>query len=131
MRQDIHDITRSVTKILRALSPDQVPPILAAILLYESKLGQRPPKPPLEAQDPKAGPSGTVLLVALAVAGALYYEYDWSTDQINWTLGGRLGQTRFTIAGLTPAKQYWFRVTAFMRDGTPVQPVVIGPHIVR
>jgi hypothetical protein len=106
--------------------------ILSTILLFQSHIGERPPKAAIAAQDPKGGASGSVLLVALAIASVLYYEYDWSTDQITWVAAGKSGKTRFLVQGLTPGKLYWFRVSAFLRDGTMTQPVVIAkPHMVR
>jgi hypothetical protein len=51
--------------------------------------------------------------------------------QTNWTFGGKSGKSRLTITGLTPGKQYWFRVTAFLRDGTTRQHVTSEPFIVR
>jgi len=131
VRQDVRELVPQVQGILRALPPDQVPAILANILLFQSHVGERPPKPPLAAKDPKPALPGSVLLVALAIAGALTYDYECSTDQTTWTFGGKSGKAHFTVTGLTPGKQYWFRVTAFLRDGTTTQPIVCGPHIVR
>jgi hypothetical protein len=131
VRDDVKALVPGVQKILRGLPPDQVPGILAAILMYASHAGERPPKPPLAAKDVKGAPPGTALLVALAVAGTLYYEYDWSADQTNWTFAGKSAKSRFTVAGLAPGKQYWFRVTAFLRDGTSQQHVTSTPFIVR
>ena len=131
VRQDVREIVPKVQGILRKLPPALVPGILANILLFQSHVGERPPKVPLDAKDPKPAVSGSVLLVALAIAGALTYGYEWSPDQSNWTMGGKSGKARFIIEGLTPGKQYWFRMTAFLRDGTTTQPVFAGPHIVR
>jgi hypothetical protein len=132
VRQDVRELVPRIQGILRTVSPDLVPGILANILLYQSHAGERPPKPPLEAKDPPKGAvPGSVLLVALAIEGALTYDYESSTDQITWTFAGKSGKSRITVTGLTPAKQYWFRVTAFLRNGTTTQPIVCGPHIVR
>jgi hypothetical protein len=131
VRDDIKALVPGVQKTLRGLPPDQVPGILAAILMHASHVGERPPKPPLAAKDVKGAPAGTALLVALAIAGTLYYEYDWSADQTTWTPAGKSGKARFTVAGLASGKQYWFRVTAFLRDGTSQQHVTGAPFIVR
>ena len=131
VRQDVREIVPMVQGILRNVPPDQVPAILANILMFQSHVGERPPKAPLAADDPEGGRSGSVLLVALAILGALTYEYEWSANQVTWTVGRKSGKTRFILAGLTPGKQYWFRMTAFLRDGTTTQPVFAGPHIVR
>jgi hypothetical protein len=53
-----------------------------------------------------------------------------SVDGTNWTLSGRSSKQHLTIIGLTPGKQYWFRVSAFLRDDTTSPPVVIGPFFV-
>jgi hypothetical protein len=42
-----------------------------------------------------------------------------------------MGKARFTVAGLAPGKPSWFRVTAFLRDGTSQQHVTGAPLIVR
>ena len=105
---------------LRGLPPEEIPPILAAVLLYKSGTGTHKPKPPILA---KHGPtSGTVLVIALAIVGALTYTFEWSLDQTNWS-PLQSGKTRVTISGLTPGKLYWFRVRAFLRDGTTTDPV--------
>jgi hypothetical protein len=131
VRDDVKALVPGVQKILRGLPPDAVPGILAAILMYASHVGERPPKPPLAAKDVKGAAAGTALLVALAIASTLYYEYEWSLDQTTWTFAGKGGTTRFTITGLTPGKAYWFRVTAFLRDGTSQQHITGAPFIVR
>jgi len=132
VRQDVRELVPRIQGILRGVAPDLVPGILANILLFQSHVGTRQPKAPLAAVDPPKGtPPGAVLLIALAIAGALTYDYDWSTDQVNWTAGGRSAKARFIIEGLTPGKQYWFRVSAFLRDETTTTPIVCGPHIVR
>jgi hypothetical protein len=112
--------TRYAQKVLRALPVEQVPPILANVLLYESHTGKRGPKPPVAA---KHGPtSGSVVVSVLAIAHALSYAFEWSADQVTWS-SMTWGRTRVTIAGLTPGKVYWFRVQAFLRSGTTTDPV--------
>ena len=111
---------RYAQKVLRTLPIEQVPPILANVMLYQSQVGKKPPKPPIEAQ--RAPTSGSAIVILLAVAQALTYTYEWSLDQVTWqsTIAGK---TRVTIPGLTPGKQYWFRARAFLRDGTTTDPV--------
>jgi hypothetical protein len=118
---------RYAQKVLRTLPVEQVPPILANVMLYQSQVGKRPPKPPIEA---KRGPtSGNALVILLAVAHALNYVFEWSLDQVTWQ-SMTWGKTRATIPGLTPGKMYWFRARAFLRDGTTTDPVGLVDLIV-
>jgi hypothetical protein len=111
---------RYAQKVLRTLPIEQVPPILANVMLYQSQVGKKPPKAPIEAR--RAPTSGSAIVILLAVAQALTYTYEWSLDQVTWqsTIGGK---ARITISGLTPGKLYWFRARAFLRDGTTTDPV--------
>ncbi len=127
VREDFRQLKAYVQGVLQGLPPEQVAPILAAILMYESRVGMRKPKPPLGI---KQGASGSAILDALAILNAIFYEWSSSLDQVTWTIAGRSGQATFTIAGLTPGKTYWFRVTAFLRDGTTTEAIVAGPFMV-
>lgn len=116
---DIHTVWGQLTKYvqaqLRSLPVAEVPPILANILMYASKTGTRPPKPPL---DVKEGPtSGTAKAIALAVFHALTYTWEWSLDQQTWS-STTSGKSFVLLTGLTPGKTYYLRVKAFLRDGT-------------
>ena len=111
---------RYAQKVLRALPVEQVPPILASVLLYQSQSGRRGPKPPIQVK--RAETSGSAIVTLLAVAQTLTYTYEWSLDQVTWQ-SMTSGKTRVTISGLTPAKLYWFRARAFLRDGTTTDPV--------
>ena len=111
---------RYAQKVLRALPIEQVPPILANVMLYQSQVGKKPPKPPIQAK--RATTSGSALVILLAVAQALTYTYEWSVDQVTWQ-STTSGKTRVTIPGLTTGKQYWFRARAFLRDGTTTDPI--------
>ena len=108
-------IAKYAQKALRTLPVEQVPPILANVLLYESQTGRRKPKPPLAAKH--GATSGNAIVTALAILSALTYGFEWSVDQVTWS-SMTSGKTRVTIGGLTPGKTYWFRVRAFLRDGT-------------
>ncbi len=112
---------------LRALPVEQVPPILASVMLYRSQKGSKAPKPPIQAKRGRA--SGSALVILLAVAQSLTYTYEWSLDQVTWQ-SMTSGKTRVTIAGLTSAKLYWFRARAFLRDGTTTDPVGLVDLIV-
>jgi len=129
VRQDFRQLREYVQGVLQGLPPEQVLPILVAILLYESKVGLRAPKPPLAIK--QGTQSGSVILDALAVLGALTYQWEYTTDQATWTVFGRTGQAHVTIPGLTPGKVYYFRVNAFMRDATSTEYVIAGPFMVK
>jgi hypothetical protein len=116
-----------VQGILRGLPPDQVPAILATILMPQSKVGRRRPQPPLKFGQ---GPSGSALLRALKILGALVYDWEVSGDGTTWSVFGRTHKPHVTITGLTPGKQYWFRVSAFKVDDTTTPHLTIGPLIV-
>ena len=118
---------RYAQKVLRALPVEQVPPILASVMLYASQAGNKPPKPPIQAK--RAATSGSAVVILLAVAQALTYLYEWSVDQVTWQ-SMTAGHTRVTIAGLTPGKLVWFRARAFLRNGTTTDPVGIVDLIV-
>ncbi len=118
---------RYAQKVLRALPVEQVPPVLANVLLYASQAGRKKPKPPIQAK--RAATSGSAIVTLLAIAHALTYTYQWSADQMTWQ-SMTAGHTRVTIAGLTPGKLYWFRACAFLRNGTTTDPVGLVDLIV-
>ncbi len=118
---------RYAQKVLRALPVEQVPPILASVLLYASRTGKKGPKPPIQAK--RAATSGSAIVILLAMAQALTYTYEWSADLVTWQ-SLTAGRTRVTIAGLTPGKLYWFRARAFLRDGTTTDTVGLVDLIV-
>ncbi len=129
VRQDFRQLREYVQGVLQAMPPEQAAPILAEILLYESRVGIRPPKPPLAIK--QGTQSGSVILEALRVLGALTYQWESSSDQVNWSVFGRTGQAHVTIPGLTPGKVYYFRVSAFMRNATSTEYVYAGPFMVK
>ncbi len=118
---------RYAQKVLRTLPVEQVPPILANVLLYRSQTGKKKPKPPIQAK--RGATSGSALVILLAVARKLTYTYQWSADQITWQ-SLTAGRTRVTITGLMPGKLYWFRAVAFLQDGTTTDPVGLVELIV-
>jgi hypothetical protein len=108
-------LAKYVQTCLRAMPVEDTLPILANVLMYKSDVGAHAPKPPLAA---KHGPtSGTAVVTALAILHALTYGFEWSLDQLTWSTTTS-GQARTTFTGLAPGKMYWFRVRAFLRDGT-------------
>jgi hypothetical protein len=108
-------IATFVQGALRTVPHADIPPILASIFMYASKAGTRTPKAPLAASH--GDTSGSVKLVALAIAGALSYEWEWSLDQTSWSTS-RTGEANTTLSGLTPGKVYYFRVRSFLRGNT-------------
>jgi len=118
---------RYAQKVLRALPVEQVPPILANVLLYASQTGKGRSKPPIQAK--RAATSGSAIVILLAVAQTLTYTYEWSLDQVTWQ-SMTSGHARVTITGLTPGKLYWFRAHAFLRNGTTTNPVGLVDLIV-
>jgi hypothetical protein len=127
VKQDMRQLKPLVQGVLRTLPPDQVPAILATILMSQSKVGTRHPQPPLKFGQ---GPSGNALLQALKILDALVYEWEVSGDGTTWSVFGRTSKPHVTITGLAPGKPYWFRVSAFKRDDTTTPHVTIGPFIV-
>jgi hypothetical protein len=61
--------------------------------------------------------SGLVLLVALAVAKAAAYDWQWSTDQKTWTSLPSTLKAKTSVAGLTAGTIYYFRFRALTRKG--------------
>ena len=118
---------RYAQKVLRTLPVEQVPPILANVMLYASQQGKKPPKPPIQAK--RAATSGSAVVILLAVAQTLIYTYEWSLDQVTWQ-SLTTGHTRVTFPGLVPGKLYWFRARAFLRNGTTTDPVGLVDLIV-
>jgi hypothetical protein len=113
-KQTYELLSKYVQRVLRAGPIEDMPALLSAVLMYESNVGARPPKPELEA---KQGPmSGIVLLIALAVPSAVTYFWEYSVDQVTWSAIHPTAQAKTTLAALTPGKVYYFRFHAFTRD---------------
>jgi hypothetical protein len=102
---------------------------IASMLMYESQVGQRGPKPELEVKDGEV--STTVLIIALAVESALTYMWEYSFDNVSWSLSRQSGQSRCTLTGLTPGRVHYFRFRAFLRNGTTTDPSVVVPFLVK
>ncbi len=118
VRQDWKQVAAYVEGALLAGPIEAAPAILAEILMYESKVGLRAPKPELQAKQRKGTLSGVVLLIALAVPSAVLYVWELSVDGVSWQAGGQCAQANCTIAGLTPGKMYYFRFHTITRAGT-------------
>ena len=110
--------------VVRAGPVEDAPAIIRNVLMFESAVGKRAPKPEIEAREGTT--SGNVQLLARAVASAAAYFWEYSEDQQTWTAGAPTAQARSTIAGLSPGKVYYFRFRALRREGviTDASPIV-------
>jgi hypothetical protein len=116
LRRSLAQLALYADGVIRKGAVADAPALISAIQMYESKIGQRPPKPPLHAED---GPlTGMVKLIALALAGVTAYFWEWSLDQVNWTVGAQTTKARATLSGLTAGKVYYFRVRGLQRGDT-------------
>jgi hypothetical protein len=129
VRQTFEQLGKYVQSVVRAGPIEDAPAIIANVLLYTSNVGKRAPKPELEVRDGET--SGRVVLIALAVAQAVAYFWDYSVDQATWSTGAQSAQANSSIAGLTPGKMYFFRFRALKRDGTTTEPSQIVSLLVR
>ena len=72
-------------------------------------------KPALAAR--YTGLTGEALLVALAIAGAGAYYWEYSLDQVNWTAEPETRDPRTTIKGLKVGQTYYFRFRVLTGKG--------------
>jgi hypothetical protein len=72
-------------------------------------------KAPLEVE--QGSLSGSVKLVAKAVARRASYEWQYSLDQKTWTEAPSTLQAKTVIVGLTPATTYYFQVRPVIKGG--------------
>lgn len=128
VRQTFGLLGKYVESAVRAGPVEEAPDLIANVLMFESKVGKRAPKPELEVRHGAA--SGAVVLVALAVASAVAYFWELSLDQQAWTPALQTGQARCSLAGLTPGKTYYFRFRALKRSGGLTDPSQIVSFIV-
>ena len=117
VRQLFTQLGKYAEGVVLAAPVEQASAIISSVLMYESKVGQKPPKAELAVKHVTAV-SGAVLLIAAAIAGALTYTFEYSLDQVTWSSAGQTGKVRTTITGLTPGKVYYFRFLAFKRGDT-------------
>jgi hypothetical protein len=119
-----------VGSVARTMPPAQGAALIEAVLMYVSAVGKRAPtKAPLSVRE---GPTlGVVLFIAAAIPGAVQYTYEVSADNLTWTMGVQAAQTRASLAGLTVGKLYYFRMVAFLRDGTTTNPTPTVSFTVR
>jgi hypothetical protein len=115
VRQTLELLGKVVQSVVRAGPVEDAPAIISNVLMYESNVGRRSPKPELAARE--GATSGEVQLIALAVASAAVYHWEYSLDQETWTAGAPTTQARSTITGLRPGQVYYFRFRVFKREG--------------
>jgi hypothetical protein len=72
-------------------------------------------KAPLDARH--GGISGTVLLLAKALAARASYQWSWSMDGKSWTLLPATLKARTTVSGLTVGALCYFRVRGVTKTG--------------
>jgi hypothetical protein len=129
VRETLGLLGKVVQSVVRSGPIKDAPALISNVLMYESNLGKKPSKPELTVRD--GALPGTVQLIALAVASAASYAWEYSLDQETWTVGAQTAQARSTIAGLRPGQLYSFRVRALKREGLMTEPASIVRLIVR
>jgi hypothetical protein len=115
VRQTLELLGKYVQSVVRAGPIEDAPALISNVLMFESAVGRRTPKPEIEVRDGTT--SGDVRLIALAVASAVAYFWEYSEDQETWTAGAHTAQARSTLEGLLPGKVYYFRFRALRREG--------------
>jgi len=74
--------------------------------------------------------SGEVLLIAKAIAKAVLYYWEVSTDQKTWSVATDTTKANAIIAGLTPGQTCYFRFRARTTKGMSDYSIILS-HIVR
>jgi hypothetical protein len=128
VRQTLELLGKGVQRVVRAGPVEDAPAIISSVLMYESSVGRRL-KPELAAKD--GATSGTVQLIALAVASAAAYFWEYSLDQDTWTATTPTAQARITLAGLRAGQVYYFRFRVLKREGFMTDHASIVSFLVR
>lgn len=115
VRQTLEMLGRYVQRVVRSGPVEDAPAVIGSVLMFESSVGKRAPKPELEAREDTT--PGDVRLLARAVGSAVAYFWEYSLDQETWTAGAPTAQAHTTFLGLTSGEVYSFRFRALMRDG--------------
>src|SRR5262249_13451610 len=74
--------------------------------------------------------SGSAHLIAKAIAGAVLYYWEVSSDQKSWSVAADSTKAHAILTGLTPGQTYWFRFRARTRKGMSDYSIILS-HIVR
>lgn len=115
LKADLHHLRDYVQTTIESLSADVDPAEVAASAFMRLKRRAKRNKAPFSAT--RGLVSGTAMLVAKrAVQGATYY-WEYSLDQLTWTLAAETMQASTEIAGLTPGQVYYFRFRTLTRKG--------------
>jgi hypothetical protein len=88
--------------------------IIESAGMYVTKRGRKP-KPLLAVR--YGGAPGLVLLTARAIKGQGSYQWQMSSDQVNWLDLPPTVVASTAVAGLTPATIYWFRFRTLTKAG--------------
>jgi hypothetical protein len=120
VRQTLEFLGKYVQSVVRAGPIEDAPAIISSVLMFESAVGKRAPKPEIEAREGMT--SGIVRLLARAVASAVAYFWEVSLDQQTWTASAPTAQASTTLAGLTLGQVYSFRFRALRREGVMTDP---------
>jgi hypothetical protein len=98
---------------LRAGAWEETPAILANILMYASKVGQRKPKDDITVA-PLPAP-GSALVTLKRIANAVHYVLESSADGQTFAFAAESAKTKVTLAGLPVGKLLYLRYKAFVR----------------
>ena len=129
VKKDMRQLTMFVQGAADLLPPAEAAALIVAMLMYVSKVGQRPPKAALALR--RGAVSGEVLLIARAVEGATAYYWQVSGDnQKTWSSLPDTTKTRTTATGLTLGQAYYFRCAALTRTGRTDYTQVVGMIVV-
>jgi hypothetical protein len=95
-------------------TPETAADMVASAFMFLKKV-TKPTKAELRALSTDV--SGQVELDAKAVAHSATYYWEFSLDQVNWSVVPETMQASTIISGLTPGKVYYFRFRALTRKG--------------
>jgi hypothetical protein len=74
--------------------------------------------------------SGSVHLIAKAIAKAVLYYWEVSSDQKSWSVAAETTKANAILTGLTPGQTYWFRFRVRTRKGMSDYSILLS-YIVR
>ncbi len=113
------DIDHLVDYVRGAIKAQAADPAAATTMILSAGLSVRKsgkaPKPPLAVRIGSV--PGEVVVVALAVASAGLYFWEYSIDQVSWASATGTMRARTTISGLQPGQMLYFRFRAHTRKG--------------
>ncbi len=124
----ISDATALKAAVQRACdaNPAEAAAIATSAAMAPRKKNKRV-KRPLTATPP--GVSGTLKLVALAIAGAGSYEWLMSQDEKTWTSLTATKKSKTTVTGLTVGAYYYFKVRGITSAGPTDWSQMVGATV--